>query len=237
MLTNYITDTDLKKYHPNLSKQLWLNTSSYSTQINEAFERVLTDIVNKGFNPRKIMLPYDLKRETGTLNNAFPHSSIETTSTTGSSFELDVLLKRFVVNVTTITGGWTIKLQGSNDNSSWEDITNATLTFANSGSQNVIYEGQYKYWRYISIENSAGSITYTVYLEDTSFDKLIIYKIFQMIFTDFRKAQNDVWDLLVIDYEKQYDVLMNSLKFMYDEDDSGTIDSTETAQSETIFLM
>lgn len=235
MLSNYITDAELKKYHPNLSKQLWLNTSTYINQISESFQIVVTDMVNKGFNPRLIMIPFDLKKPTSSASNAFPYSSTETASTTGSSHELDLNLKRFVTNVSAISGIWKVKLQGSNDNSTWEDITE--LTFTSLGIQSVVYDGTYKYWRYISTEESAGSITYQVFLEDTAFDKLIIYKTFHMIFSDFRKVPQDSWDMLVMNYQAQYDNLLTALKFMYDSNDDGTIEKEESVQQQIQFLI
>jgi len=232
MLTNFISDADLKKYHPKLANQIWSTQATYETQIDEAYQRVLTDLTNQEINPRLVMVHLDLVAVTG--SNQFPTTSTQIVSTTGSAIEADRNYKRFVVNPSNVVGTWAIKLQGSNDSTTWEDVADASITATTTGKQSIVYEGQYSYWRYVNTKSSTGgsdTISYQKYLLETVFDKLIIYQSFIIIFSDFRKAPNDTWDLLVQQYLGLYNSQLKSIKFLYDADDSGTTTDAEGAMS------
>jgi len=220
MLTNYITDDDLKQYHPNLTKQLWSGQATYAIQINEAFSILMDDLHNMDVNPRLLMAPLVIKA-----------SGVETTSTTGtdvlanSTAEEDSNYRRFVVNVTAINGNGVVFLDGSSASPSttWENIASITSTLV--GSQSIEITNQYRYYRYRSIPGT--SISYSAKLVETIFDRLVVYKAFEIIFADFRKTQGDSWDLLVQMYNSKYQSALSSVKYQVDVDESGSVDDGE----------
>ena len=232
MLRNFITDEDLKKYHPNLNRQIWTSQSDYAEQIDEAFHIVQTDLNNKEVNVRLLMTPFDLL--SSSLTSAFVTTLAATTSLTGDGVQAgdegDRNYKRLVFNATVITGTWSLQLQGSQDNSTYEDA-GASLTATSIGDQSTIFSNQYKYFRYLLNEDVAGSLSFNAYLVEDVWDRLIIYKAFELIFSDFRKQQNDTWDLLVQAYQRKYDNELSAIKYLYDADDSGAIDDGEKADN------
>jgi hypothetical protein len=143
-----------------------------------------------------------------------------------------------VVNATAITGTWAFTVQGSNDNITFEDAS--SLTADTVSEQTTTFPSQYKYWRYKLDQTSAGgtdSVTFSAYLVEDVWDRLIIYKTFELIFSDFRKAQNDSWDLLVQSYLRKYESELNAIKFLYDSDDSGAVTDGEISKTTYILTL
>ena len=236
MLRNFINDDDLKKYHPLLNKQLWSTETSYGNQIDEAFHIVFTDLNNRGVNPRGTMIPFDLVSSGVTANLASPVSL--TTSTTGSGMQAGAHGRnyhRLVVDAGSVSGTWSLQLQGSNDGSGWENVSNTTITVSDVGEQSIVFDRQYKWWRYVA--TGSGSITTSAYLVENIWDRLIIYKAFEIILSDFREAPNDSFDLLVKSYERRYDNELTSLKYLFDQDDNGVIQDTEETSSNYQFIL
>ena len=229
MLKNFVTDQSLKLYHPKLNKQLWNEQLDYSNQINEAFQRVLVDVSNKGISPRLLMTPFDLV-ESVSAANAQPAYTTITVDTTGDSFIGDRNYKRLVLNVASITGTWTAQLQGSDDNTNFVDISAAEIVSSTIGELSTSFASSYAYWRYVFTNTTvvgADSNRFQCYLLEDIWDRLIVYKTFTIVFADFRRAQNDSWDLLFLEYDKAYNSLLDSIKFMYDSDESGSITEGE----------
>lgn len=223
MLTSYISDETLKRYHPQLEKQLWAGKVSYGLQIDEAFAMVQTDVVNKGINPRLLMQPFYLTPSTGSYVSAIASATGDT------SAKFDFNLKRFVVEISAINTSHTFSLEGSNDESTWTSI--GSITVEATGTHSLEFTQSYKYWRYLFTLGTGTGATFRVSLVETLWDKLIIYKAFVLIFSDFRKDERDHYDLLVNFYDRSYQNLLDSAKFLYNEDDSSTIDDTEVADS------
>jgi hypothetical protein len=225
MFRNFITDTDLQVYHPTLKKQLWSGQASYQTQINEAFDRVNNDLFNENVNPRLVMTPIDLKRTSVQTGHIQLIMSTESVSTTGTSMSAGQGFRRLVTNVNAVNDPWTIQIQGSNANTptDWANVSNASITASNAGEYNSLFSDEFAWYRYVSNPSGTGSVTYSVSLVETIFDKLIIYKTFQLIFTDFVRTTGDQNEILKRDYINAYNNLIQHLKYSYDVDDSGTI--------------
>lgn len=226
MLTNFVTDNHLKNYHPQLARQLWVGNSTYAAQIDEAFQRVMVDISNKGINPRLVMVPLYLTDSYVVL----------AASTTGStSTESDYNLKRFVVDVTAINGSHTVSVEGTDDSTTWISIGSIPISVI--GTHNLEFTPSFKYWRYVFTKVTGTGATIRCSLVENIWDKLITYKTFILIFSDFRKEERDSWDLLVAQYERTYVSYLDSLKFLYDASDDGTIDGDDvTSMSYQTYL-
>ncbi|TAK56692.1 MAG: hypothetical protein EPO24_10880 [Bacteroidetes bacterium] len=234
MLKNHIKDTDLKKFYPNLANQLWGSQQNYQTQIDKAFDMLLNELHNRNIDSRLCMIPLDLKRpETATTHE--PLTSVtETEATTGEAFMLN-WQRRFVVNALSIAGtNWVIKLQGSNkiekpasDDTSWKDISGASITLTTIGEQSVQFVESYRWVRCVSTPSGANpSLTYTVFCVDTMWDDVICYGTFVLLFTDFMLEINDVWDIRRQQALSAYTGALDSIRFPFDTDDDGIIDAT-----------
>jgi hypothetical protein len=234
MLKNFIIDEDLKNYHPNLNRQIWNSQSDYNVQIVEAYNNVLTDLYNKGVNPRQLQMPFNLVSNTA----SYLSNITKTASVTGDSFAAGDLgdrnYQRLVVNVNAIDGEFVFSIDGSNDNTNFDQITSITASVA--GERSIKFNNQYKFYRYRALKVSGTTTTFTTYLVETVWDNLIIYRSFEIIFSDFRKSQNDSWDLLVQQYAKKYDGEINAAKYLFDADDDGTIADGEEQASNRYYL-
>ncbi|TAK57877.1 MAG: hypothetical protein EPO24_09420 [Bacteroidetes bacterium] len=244
MLKNFLVDNDLKKYYPNIANQLWSAQADYSTQISKAFSILLNELQHRGINPRLCMVPLDLKREDDTAANAGLVSVTETATTTGDPFEGGNQL-RLVVNITAITGTWSWKLQGCNlvdepasDSSEWKDVTSAAISNKTAAAEHsVVFTEMFRWYRLVTTENAAGSVTYTACLYETVFDDVIAYGTFVLIFTDFMLEVNDIWDMRRQFAQNAYSAALESIKFGYDADDDGVPDLTEQEETATIRLV
>ena len=236
MFKLFITDTDLQNYRPTLADELYSTQSSYSNQINEAYHRFLDDWRNAGRPLKDVMIPLDLKGSSLTGNQPLV-SSAETVSTTGTSFQSYQDLRRFYINVGAVAGTWILKVQGSNNNNDWTDITDSALTASSVGEQSVSFFAPYKFYRYSS---SAGtSITYSAALYEGLYDPLIIYKTFEIVCGDFRRTASvdSIWEKRRQEFKEIYTNAFNSLKYTEDLDETGTIEEGEDKSAQITFVI
>lgn len=232
-LKNYVVDEDLKAFYPTISDGIWKTQSDYSTQIEKSYDRLINDLYNANIEPRLAMPHRDLKlAHTATVFTNPPTSTIETTSTTGSAYE-NKNYRRMVLNITAISGSNTVKLQGSNDSeasdytnvsaASWQDVPDASITVDSTdevGEHTVKFKKQYKWYRYVS--TIGGSMNYSVELVDTLWDDVICYGALMLVFRDWVKEVNDIWDIRSQQAERDYYATIKSLKYQYDH--AGTND-------------
>lgn len=242
MIKNFVNDEYLRQFYPKVSGQLWSEQSDYSKQINKAFDSLLSELQNRGINPRLCMTPLDLKLPDDATPNTPLTITTETATTTGEAFA-GSYQRRLVVTVRTVTGTWTIKLQGSNNqtepetgDSSWTDIDGAEIEIEATGEASVVFNDLYRWYRYVSIEDSAGSIEYGVYLVENILDDAIAYGTFILIFSDFIMETADLWDVRRAMAQASYDSALQSIKLSYDSNDDGVPDAVgeETNTSLTL---
>lgn len=149
MLKNFIKTSDLQKFYPTLDQDLWRNTSDYSVQITQGFERVNSDLWTKDIDPRKVMLPISLNNTSGTI----VHS----------------MFKRLYL--TPASGDGIVTLMGSQDNATF--VTVATVD--TSDYTDVIVEDAYKYYKYSStVTMSKVEFYETVFDRSIIFASLIL---------------------------------------------------------------
>jgi hypothetical protein len=224
MLRNFVTDSDLQKYYPKISGSLWAGSADYQNQIDTAFENLTLDLWNRGINPREVMLPISLKA-----------SGLEATSTVGESVPV-FNHRRWNITVSSFTGSVEISLEGSHDQQNWSFVEKAMVVSGSAlGEYSLVVSGQYKYYRYNS--TIAGNCNYSVDLYETVFDNAIAQGAFKIIFRDFMKEKGDIWDVRRELVEKDYESTLNSIKFFYDSDDSGTTEEKEARQTINITLV
>ena len=249
MLTNFITDVDLKKYYPKLSSYLWTNQADYSTQINEAFEITLDELRARGVEPRRLHLPIDLNRDFDSVVKQDQSISI-VQSSNGYSNKYAIGMsgfRRFMVNVSAKSGttpGLAMTLQGSNDlllqttqmPTNWNPVT--SLSFSDVGTKTIVFTNEYKYYRIAwTITGTSPSFTFTAGLVETYVDRWIVHKAFQLIFNDFSKDPADIWADRSRSAQQVYDSAMESSKFVLDNDNDNVPDPDESEEgAEVRFL-
>ena len=239
MLTNYVVDGDLKKYYPLLSNWLWTGSADYSAQINEAFALLQDDLRAKGLQMRKLGVPIDLLYPAGSTS-AYntPASSVDATSTSHSYVEGHDGYTRLVTTVTAGTGS--LVLEGSNDQSvnpssapsNWTTV--ATIVVTAAATQNTRFVPEYKYYRIRSVVTTA--LTFYASLNETRHERALIYKAFELIFSDFSKNPTDVWAERKVSAAEKYLTSLESLKLMIDTNDDNLLDKVDEQISGQVML-
>ncbi len=226
MLTNFVTDADLRKYFPKLASYVWTTQADYSTQIAEAFELVLDDLRAREIDVRRMHTPIDLNWPIISNANRDIMTVVTSTVAMASGHNQGIQgFRRFCVNVLALNGttGYTVKLQGSNDISAsttqaptnWADVV--TITPAAVGLVTVAFSNEYQWYRVVlAVPGSSPSIQFTAYLLETYVDRWIIWRTFQMIFQDFSKESGDIWHLRAQEAMQRYQQALTSAKFGLD---------------------
>jgi hypothetical protein len=132
-MRNFVTETDLKGYVPELTAYLWTGETNYSKQKERAEQTVLTDIIDRGYNISQLQKKLTLS-----------DSSVEDYSNR----------LRYVINAST-TG--TITLYGSNNDTDFEIV--ATHTISVAGESTGVLTNAFAYY-YIT---TSITCTYDLY--------------------------------------------------------------------------
>ena len=194
-----------------------------------------------------MMIPLDLKRAaTATGYQHILTSSAETATTTSTHIDGVSGFNRFVVVVSAITGtsGYSIQLQGSNDQAiddateplNWTNVGSAIEPTA-TGTTSGVIQTEYKYYRYIhTVTGSPKSLTYTAALYETFPDRWIIHKALELIFRDMSKQVGDIFDERCKVHASLYGQALQSYKFTVDGNDDNLIDNLDTFESAQTIL-
>jgi hypothetical protein len=224
MLKNFITTADLKTFYPNLQKEIWTEQADYQPQIDKAFDRLWNDLRNRQINPRLVCAPLDLFADAGSAANTPVKLKLFNGTTEGVPVRWTGQ-RRLVVECTSFTAEAeenTIEVYGSNvveepltSSVTWSLVDTVTVAQAETVSHVL---AQHYRWIYCRMAGDTSMVA-RVYLVDNAFDDLICYGAFKLIFGDipegFKKA------------EKDYDSLLQSVKFSYDDDEDDQPDESE----------
>lgn len=231
MLKSFITSTDLTSYEPNLTSWIpstW--TTAPTVQIGKAVDEVIQDLRTKGTNAGKVAIPLHLK-ENGTFTANETSLGVECLRVN--------MVQRFVISKTSSAVGSVtekIYLDGSNDNINWSEITSITIT-AGSGDLSATFSSLYLYYRYRVVINTSLTLSASIYMVETSFDKLLIFKSLEILFRALSKAVGDMFDNKSKIYQNDYDMLLKEFKYAYDEDDSQSIEIDEEMNEQYRILL
>ena len=239
MIQNFLTDSDLEVYYPDLVSFRRGGQVDYSDMITKAHEMVVRDIINKGVNPRLLMVPIDLNRDADTDPN-YQHLESWTLSDSdnGYAWEGKGREGRFVITISSRTAdtGWDFLLQGSNESDRpedgsayWTTIKTVSIVAANgSGTTNYTFTDLYKWYRVkVTKTSGVGSVVFTAGVYETAFDPLIAHKAMQYVFAGWRTEPNDQWDLRLDEAKQAYTDALASIQFGMDSDEDGIADDTE----------
>jgi hypothetical protein len=234
-LRNFVTDSELKSWDPNITDFMYKNQGSYQIQINKAFDKLLNDFRSMGINTNRLMVPIDLNNfEPTTANLPLQIKTVSSSPYTSSIFEGHGE-RRVVTNVSALSGTWTFTLQGSNAQSipastdaTWVDVKTATL---DQIAEKVLptIDTPYEYYRYTL--SGGSSITLTCALYEVSLDDAICFGTFVLLFKSWMKAPEDLWATRYTIALDEYEKLLTAVKFNYDSDENGVITDGEDLQA------
>lgn len=227
MIESYLLTADINNREPELASLYPTNWADWSTPLTDALSEVVQDVRDMGWNVRRLCKRYLVQ------------SSVTKTATfTGTSTSTEDYCQRLrlVINVTAIatTGigrSVTFKLEGTDNDTTWE-IINDAISVTALGNTAVIFARVYKKYRLsIAVFTTITTITYSAYLIETVFERLHLYKTLEFIYRIQNRLNGDVY----LEKEKMYADMyldrLNTTKFAYDEDDDEEIGESEAEEN------
>lgn len=213
MIRNYLTFSELYYHYPRIEQ--WVDNSHVTSILNAAGMVVANDLRNRGVDTQRIYIP--LMFDSATYG---AHVSRTDHTATGLSIHNE---RRFVIDVSSTTS-LNVALQGSNDNTNWEDVVMldgqlATIDIYQAGTYNRAFIEGYKYVRY----STTGTASLYAYVVDTSFDQLIIFKALQQITLPL-VGNDGLAEAMYNQSVAMYQSLLGSAVFDYDRGGDGAID-------------
>jgi hypothetical protein len=244
MLKNFVNDTDLKRYYPTFASYIPATQADFSVQITEAFKLVLDDLVARGLEPRKMMIPIDLCRSLTSTSDQNTLTSVSATAAAART-HIDGIAgyRRFVITPSALAGATVIVLEGSNDidvDDSTEPVNFSTIksfTLTTTTEVSHVFTDEYKYYRLRVVSVASGTTTFTSALYETSPDRWIMWRALQVIFSGMSKDPQDIWAERARQAEQFYDTALQAYKVSMDENDNNLPDDATTSPGETRFTL
>jgi len=219
-----IVDADLITREPSILDYLRTGSTSYASQIAEAYEVLILDLKNRGLKIRLLTTPFPV--------------------TTDKSIEDTVERLKVVCSVsglvTTIedeeevTETATVILQGTNEESSETYETIATFAFTANGEQSANFTNPKKFYKY-TLTTDSTTAAVDCYLVETSFEQAHICLSLAMIFEGLARTGGDVYLVKAESYRQSYNDMLDRLKYTYDYSDSGNVEA-QALQSKVVRL-
>jgi hypothetical protein len=228
MIDTRVTYLDLLKYEPPIVRRGDPSSTyavEYAQFITQAKEILVSDVKSMGYKLRLLCTPLNL-----TLDTKSAIDNIERT--------------RLIVDVTANSGSVTVTLRGTNDesNETWNTVDSFTVgtdlipgegedpdtpATGATGEQTFVFDSVYKYYEITQTPLTTGTITFTSYLVERSFDLPLIYLSLYLLFKSKSKIANDDYYNKAEQYRLLYENIMKSNFFSYDEDESGDVEANE----------
>ena len=184
MIENHIHIDDLVVKEPRLkSPEYEFNETNLKNHIKDAFNRVCIELNKLNIDTRTIMAPIQLYDSTLTTKN-FISDWIKSQNNNR--------VKRLVVKVKEpLTNDFKIILEGSNDNGATGN--RLVALDVNSNYASAMFDKEYKYYRFEVKAEADLNINTFIYLVETTFDDLIIYKSLENFFTAKYRTTGDTF--------------------------------------------
>lgn len=233
MITTRVTYLDLLKYEPPIVRRGDPSTTyaaEYDQFITQAKDILISDIKSMGYKLRLLCTPLTL---TPDVKSGW--DKIERT--------------RLIADVTANLGEVTVTLQGTNDESdeTWTDCGSFTVgtdlidggedddipATGEIGEQTFVIDKVFKYYKISSSATTTGTITYTAYLVERSFELPLIYLSLYLLFSSKSKVANDDYYVKIEQYKLLYENILKSNFFSYDSDEDGKADESEYSYKPT----
>jgi hypothetical protein len=210
-LRNFVDVAYLETFVPEIAQYKWTTQSSILTYRQAVEEKVLGDFSNRGYKFSELRPSLVLRSSTDTV----------AVDTTGASFNEEHERRRLVYNVTVRTGTTALVLQGSNDELTWDTITTQSITATGEGS--FLFVAGYDYYR-LNSTITAGTLAYTAYLTETSYDRLFAYYWIYLVLLNAGKGEDNQYTQYANVWLKLYQDEWASVALLLD--DNGVIEAS-----------
>lgn len=211
MLRNYTTESDVKRYIPNLDELLFSDAEDWTDQKTAAETEVINDLIVNHYD--SLLLREDLLLRSSGSNI--------TANETGTESGIDYLNRlRFIYTVNSFTGdACNLILQGSMDLTEWEDIK--TIEITDEIDTSVIISKVMKYFRTKITITGTTSIDYSASMTETSFDLLFIYKWCEIILRTLYTNTEDQFYIKMLEFQKMYNDKFEKIRIFRDRNSDG----------------
>lgn len=197
-LKNHVDETYLKTFVPELARYLWTGETTFNGFKQAAEQVVVNDFINRGYRALALRPNLNLRTSTDTL----------TADETGVSYEDTFSRLRLAYNVTVQSGTTSLVLQGSADETTWNTIQTQSITAAGEGS--FVFLTAYKYYRINLDVTAPGSLAFTAWLTEASYDLWFTYYWLYLILINAGKANENKYTEYADRFLKMYETLWAS---------------------------
>ena len=205
MLITKITHSDIIALEGELDKYLRESEIDFTEKISEA-KGILEDLIShRGLLLRKICTTLPL-------------------SDSPKSDEDEIERRRVVIETTALTDEATILFEGTDDASdeTWTTIK-SDIVITEIGEYTFKINDTYKYYRL----TATGTITYTGYLVETSWELSHLYKSLELIYHSINALSGDVYSEKAMYYRDLFNSVFQNAPYSYDADDDGEVEHSE----------
>lgn len=225
MIESYLTHEMVIQGEPALDDYLRSTQVDFNDIKQESFTDLLKDLKDQNLRLKRLCTPLSLQ------------SSVTKVAVFDGAISSQDYVERLrlVIKVTALTGNAVFTLQGSDDSgTNYYDIDLVDNEIATSSSVTITEAGTYTYsltnvydkyrLRLISI---GTTITYSSYLIEDTYTTLHRDKTRMKIYGSLMANAGDVWESKYKYYEQSYLSMLANTKFVYDSNESNTIDEDE----------
>jgi len=220
MFKSFIKEPDLIGEYP-LLKNLIGSKESIDNYLTKAKDDVESDLYDKGYQSRLMMLPLNL----------LDGEDINSGNTTDSDVsDIDKYQRKrfyFARDSAASSGGTvTVTLKGcSTSDGVYEKVK--IFTFSSDIREfDAKFDNSYSYYKCLVVP-TVNLTNVTVNLYEVTFDKLLLYKTLEIFFRNKMRDEGDTWDRLRFVYSDLYIREIDKKRFGYDKDESGEFSVTE----------
>ncbi len=228
MVESFLTTKMIERGEPAISDYLQTGQSDFSNIWKEAFTDLLTDLIDSNLNVRQLCKQFSLQS-----------SVTKTAAFTGAISSEDFAQRmRLVIPVSVVTGDAIFTLQGTDDGSTYSDITlvadsgtsSTTVTISTAAvgdsSNSYLITKLYKKYR-LKLISITTTVTYTSYMIEEIYTSLHRDKARANVYESLKSTESDVWQGKFDGYIERYNSRMSTGKFVIDISDDENISEGE----------
>ena len=228
MVESFLTTNMIERGEPAISDYLQTGQSDFSNIWQEARTDLLTDLIDSNLNVRQLCKQFSLQS-----------SVTKTAAFTGAISSEDFAQRmRLVIPVSVVTGSAVFTLQGTDDGSTYLDITlvaddgtsSTTVTISTAAigdsSNSYLITKLYKKYR-LKLISITTTVTYTSYMIEEIYTSLHRDKARAIIYRSLKSTGDDVWQGKFDEYIERYNSRMSTGKFVIDISDDESISEGE----------
>ncbi len=228
MVESFLTTNMITRGEPAIEDYLQTGQSDFSNVWKEAFTDLLTDLIDSNLTVRQLCKQFSLQS-----------SVTKTAAFTGAASSEDFAQRmRLVIPASVVTGDAIFTLQGTDDGSTYSDITlvaddgtsSTTVTIDTAAigdsSNSYLITKLYKKYR-LKLISIVTTITYSAYMVEEIYTSLHRDKARANIYRSLMATESDVWEGKFDEYIERYNSRMSTGKFVIDISDDESISKGE----------